>query len=455
SRLSSDVQGLRWFFSGTVVFIITNIVRLFAGAVALLYLEWKMGLGVLLLIPIVVLCTRWFSAKVHVLSHHVMEQEANVLSSIEESLSAASLIKAFSSEYTMVGRLTSRLKALFQTSLEQATVNSVAGAFISLLPSIARAVTLALGAYWIITGQWSLGSLLAFQLYLGYIFTPAEFLATTNLELQRARAALDRVSALFNIVPEEGIGTGIITERLKGDIEFKSVSFSYGSNEPVLSEVSFKVDSGEHIAIVGPSGVGKTTLVSLILRFYRPNTGEIYFDGRPATEYDLNSLRRRIGYVSQSTLLLSGTILENLKYGNPDASEDQVIQAARSAGIHEFIRNLPNGYHTTIGERGINLSEGQKQRISIARALVKDPDILVLDEPTSALDSKTEMTILDSIPTVMGGKTLFIIAHNPCTIQNSHRILLLNESRLIAIGTHQSLMETNSYYYSLFSSKLA
>jgi ABC-type multidrug transport system fused ATPase/permease subunit len=189
--------------------------------------------------------------------------------------------------------------------------------------------------------------------------------------------------------------------------------------------------------------------MSLILRFYRPVSGEIYFDGSPATDYEVGSLRRRIGYVSQSTLLLSGTIMENLRYGNPEANEEQVMQATKAARIHEFIQSLPAGYKTEIGEKGVNLSEGQKQRLSIARALVKDPDILVLDEPTSALDSKTEKSIFSMLPSLVRDKTLFVAAHRLSTIKNSDYILLLNENRLIAVGTHQSLLETNEYYRSL------
>jgi ABC-type multidrug transport system fused ATPase/permease subunit len=415
----------------------------------LFYLEWRLAIVVLVVLPGLVLCMRYFSGKIHVLSHQGMEQQANVSSRFQESLSAASLIKAFSSENRTVGRLMSELKTAFQISMEQTTVSSVANLAISSMPGIARAIVLALGAYWIIVGQWSLGSLLAFQAYLGYVFGPAQFLATANIQLQKALAALERVSALFDIVPEENMDTGKTVERLTGEIEFKNVSFSYDDREPVLKDVSFRIRPGERMAIVGPSGVGKTTLLSLILRFYRPTSGEIYFDGRPASDYEVGSLRRRIGYVSQSTLLLSGTIIDNLRYGNSEASEEEVVRAARAADIHDFVACLPAGYETQIGENGVNLSEGQKQRLSIARALVKDPDILVLDEPTSALDSLAEKSIFHSLPALVGDKTLFVVTCQLSTIRDSDRILLLNESCLVAIGTHESLMETNDYYRSV------
>jgi len=449
SRLSSDVQGLRWFFSGTIVHILTNLLRFVGGIGFLFYLEWRLAIGVLVVLPGLVFFVRYFSDKMHILSHQSMEQYAKVSSQFQESLSLVSLIKSFSSEVRTVGRLISELRKAMQISLEQSTVNSIANLAINSMPSLARAIVLALGAYWVIKDQWTLGSLLAFQAYLGYVFGPAQFLASANLELQNARASLERVSALFDIVPEEKMGIGKRAERLSGEIKFKSVSFSYDTREPVLKDVSFRINPGEHVAIVGPTGVGKTTLLSLILRFYKPTAGEIYFDGQPASEYEVGSLRQRIGYVSQNTLLLSGTIMENLRYGSPDANEERVFQAAKVAGIHDFICSLPKGYETEIGERGVNLSEGQKQRLSLARALVKDPDILILDEPTSALDSLTEKSIFQSLPTFVRDKTLFVVAHRFSTIRDSDRILLLNENRLVAMGTHRSLLETNDYYRSL------
>jgi ABC-type multidrug transport system fused ATPase/permease subunit len=328
-------------------------------------------------------------------------------------------------------------------------VGLLANLSINIFPTISKAVVLISGAYLAIRGDWTLGSLLAFQAYLGNVYGPVQFLATANQQLQSALASLERVSALFGLVPEENLGSGQKVEHLSGALEFRNVSFSYNGSEDVLQELSFQVRPGECVAIVGPSGVGKTTLISLILCFYRPTRGEILFDGQPFSVYELASLRHRIGYVSQNPLLLSGTILDNLRYGNPEASDSLVMRAAQTAGIHDFIASLPEGYAAQVGEKGVNFSEGQKQRLALARALIIDPDILILDEPTSALDSLMERSIFQALPQHVRGKTLFIIAHRLSTVQDADRILLLNEMRLVATGTHRELLETSEYYRTL------
>ena len=422
--------------------------RFVGGVILLFYLEWRLALVAVVVLPGLVLAIRYFSRKVRVLSHQDMEQQANVSRRMQESLSASALIKAFASEGREVERIMAELRGAFRISMERVAVSSAANLAISVVGDVARALVLIGGGYLVITGEWTLGSLLAFQAYLGYVYGPAQYLAAANLQLQNAMAALERVSALFDIVPEES-GLGRPVERLSGEVEFREVWFSYDDQEPVLEDVSCLIRPGERVAIVGPSGVGKTTMVSLILRFYQPGRGEIWFDGRPASEYELASLRQRIGYVSQRTLLLSGTIGENLRYGNPEASQAQVEGAARAAGIHEFITSLAEGYDAAVGEGGVNLSQGQAQRLAIARALIKEPDILVLDEPTSALDSVVERSIFETLPRLVRDKTLFVVAHRLSTVQNSDRILLLNEKRLVAMGTHQELLEEDEYYRSL------
>ncbi|MCK4888930.1 MAG: ABC transporter ATP-binding protein, partial [Candidatus Aminicenantes bacterium] len=270
------------------------------------------------------------------------------------------------------------------------------------------------------------------------------------MNLSRAQASICRLEELFDQTPSI-TDRNILQEEadIKGEIEFKNVTFAYGGKEEVLSDVSFKVKPGDWLAVVGPSGVGKTTLISLILNFYKPDKGELLFDNLPASEYNLKDLRRRIGYVSQNPTILSGTVMENLKYGNEKATDDVVRKAAKTAGIDEFINKLPGQYDEKLGEKGVNMSEGQRQRLSIARALVRDPDILILDEPTSALDKKIEHAIFDSLPKVLKNKTLILISHRLSTIKSASRVLFLNEKKLIASGTHDELVKKSSDYRSL------
>jgi len=449
SRLTEDVDGIRWFFSSTIVHVISNLLRFVGGVVFLFYLEWRLSIAVLILLPGLVGMIRYFSGRIHILSHQAMEHKADVSGHFQESLSEASLIKAYANEDRARNHLMSSFRNVFQINLEQRAINSLAGLSINAMPGLARIISLAVGAVWVIKGQWTIGSLLAFQAYLAYVFGPAQFLASSNLQFQKALAALERVSAIFDIAPEDNRKDGRKVDKLMGDIEFRKVSFGYNGYEPVLKDISLHIRPGERVALVGPSGIGKTTLVSLILRFYQAAGGEIYFDGLPASDYHTDSLRRRIGYASQHPKVLSATVFENLSYGHPQAGKEQILQAARISAIHDDIEKLPQSYETVIGEKGLTLSEGQKQRLSIARALVKDPDILILDEPTSALDSMTEKSIFDALPSQVNGKTVIVASHRISTIRQADRIILLNASGGADIGTHESLLESSDYYRSM------
>ena len=443
SRLSGDVEGIRTLFSGSMVAIASNFIRFVGGVGFLVYLEWRMSFFVLILLPVLGLLVRFFSQKIHVLSHRNMEQKGCALSAIQESVSEATLIKSYGAEDHAQKRLMTRLKRVFHISMEPFSVMALGGVLINSMPGIARLIVLAIGAVWVVNGQWTLGSLLAYQAYITYVFGPAQFLASTNLQLQQARAALERINGLFEIVPEENLGAGREVERLNGDIEFRNVTFSYNGSEPVLKDISLHVRAGEKVAILGPSGVGKTTLLSMILGFYHPARGRIFFDGLPAADYEIGSLRRRIGYVSQQPRLLSGSIMENLRYGDTQADAETIKRIAKISGIHDFIEDLPAGYDTQITESGANLSEGQKQRLSIARALVKDPDIIIFDEPTAALDHEAEASLFKALPQAIRKKTMFIVSHRPSAIQHADRVFMLQANQLIDLGSHQSFIDLN------------
>ena len=449
NRLEEDVHGMGWFFSGTMAVMIENIFRFLGGLIFLLYLDWRLTLIVGIILPGVVIMVRYFSEKLRTLSNESMETQAVVTGNFQESLSSITLIKAFAAEGKTLQQLMGSLKSALNISIEQSTVNALANMAITSLPGIARAAVLFIGAYWVIIGHWSLGSLFAYQAYLVYVFEPAQFLATANLEMQTALASANRIANLFDIIPEENTGQGKIVTRLAGNIEFKQVCFAYDANAPILEDINFSIRAGERIAIVGASGDGKTTLISLILRFYKPTGGEILFDGQPASFYNVGSLRERLGYVPQQNWLLAGTIMDNIIYGNPAAGAAEAIEAAKNAGIHDFIATLPEGYQTAVGERGVALSEGQRQRICVARVFLKDLDIILMDEPTSALDGRTGRSLLLSLPLMLKGKTVLIVTNYLGLLRGVDRVFLLRGNRLEAIGAHEELMSQNPYYTSL------
>lgn len=454
ARISGDIGGVTWFLSGSLIGILTNVLYFMGGLCLLFWLEWRLALAVLAAVPVFLFVLRRFSDRMHALNHAGSEENARYMSGFQETLNAVGLVKAFAVEEKAVGKILAGLRELFRVTAERSVVGSVTGLALSSTPSLVNFCIFAVGAYWVITGHWSLGSLFAFQAYLGRVFGPAQSLTSTGLQMQNIRASLERLTALLDVTPESRPGEGEKVESLRGQVEFRNVTFEYDPKNPILQDVSFHVRPGEHIAIIGLSGVGKTTLLSLLMRFYGPTGGGILYDGKHAADYEVRSLRQRIGYVAQTPILMSGTILENLRYGNADASAAEVVQACRVAGIHEFIMGLPGEYDSEVAENGANLSEGQKQRLAIARALVKDPDILVLDEPTAALDGLTEKSIFEALPRKTRGKTLFVVAHRLSTVADCDRILLLNENRLVAEGPHEELLRSNETYRKLVACQL-
>jgi ABC-type bacteriocin/lantibiotic exporter with double-glycine peptidase domain len=428
-RITEDVEGLRVLFSGFGFNAVGQALRLVGGAFFLLYLEWRIALAVLTLLPGLAWGLRYVSGKIYLISRRRLEHQAETAGMIQESLAGSSTLKAFAAETRTRERIMSCVDRGLQAGLEQSLIGSLSAALIQSVPGIGRAVALAAGAVLVIRGEWTLGSLLAFQAYLGVVFGPAQFLSSANLQLQQARAALERVAALFAIKAEDPQAGGIRISRLRGEIEFRRVGFSYGAQLPVLSGLSLHVHPGESVAVMGPSGAGKSTLLSLLLLFYRPTSGEIYFDGRPAAAYDLASLRRRVGYVPQRPHLFSGTILSNLRIGRLDASASQVSAAAVLAGIHEEVLALPSGYETRVGEGGLKLSEGQKQRLALTQALVADPDILVLDEPTTALDEAAEQSVLEALHKWRQGRTVIVVTHRTSTARLCDRVVALDADR--------------------------
>jgi ABC-type bacteriocin/lantibiotic exporter with double-glycine peptidase domain len=454
TRITTDIDALRWLFSSSSVRIMVSLIRLVGGVMLLIYLQWVLALGTLMALPALVWLLHLFSKKIYALAHLRLEKKAQADAALQQTLSANLLVKAFANEEPARRQVKRSFAAFFQSSLDQVSLSSLAELLINLTPSIARGIALVGGSVFIIQDQWTLGGLLAFIAYLGFVFGPVQYLASANLQLQQALAALTRVVALFNSVPEECSDSGINADHLSGDIQFNNVDFAYNEHDVVLKDINLRIQQGERIAVVGPSGVGKSSLVSLLLRFYRETRGSILYDGRAADEYNVRSLRRRIGYVSQQPQLLSGTIMENICYGDSTVSPGAVEKAAIASGIHGFVNNLPDGYETILGENGLSLSEGQRQRLSLARALVKNPDILILDEPTASLDPATEQSIVDSISQLFENKTVFIVSHSRQVVQKCDRVILLDTEGRAFQGTHEKLIQTNTLYQEMFGQPL-
>jgi ABC-type multidrug transport system fused ATPase/permease subunit len=447
SRVAGDVFRLQTLFSSSVVQLVPSLLKLVGGVGILLYLNWRLALLALLILPFYLAITRTFAARVRKFSWAAMERSALVFRDLQQSLSGMSLIKMFATESREQQKLQESLRESIAANVEQNVVSSVSGLLTGLMSSLGMILLLWFGAQEIIRERMTLGDFVAFNAYLAYLYGPAQLMASMSLTLQTSFAALERVFALFDVVPEDdGDDYKPKVVRIAGRITFEHVSFCYDGRKEVLSDISFTTEPGDLIALVGPSGAGKSTLVSLVIQLYKPSSGKILIDGVDVSQLSLKSVRERIGIVSQDVFLFDTTIKDNIRYARPDASEEEVRQAAELAAAHEFIEQLPEGYDTKVGERGVRLSAGQRQRLSLARAILKNPDVLILDEPTSALDSPTEAVIKEALRRFARGRTTFVIAHRLSTVLWADKILVLDGGRIIQAGTHSELVRQAGLY---------
>ena len=452
SRLTSDLSQIQDAVTFMLAEILRGILTLLVGIGLILYISPKLTLIMLSVIPVIVVIAVFFGKYIRKLSRKAQDQLADSNTIVQETLSGISNVKAFSNEWFETNRYTRSLKLVVDLAIENGKAR---GYFISfMLFSLFGAIILVVwfGVGLMQEGTLSFGDLTAFVVYTSFVGGSMAGFADLYSNLQKTLGATQRVRELLKEETEQVSTTeeALIKEyEFNGEVEFKDVAFSYPSRPEVqvLKKISIKALAGQQVALVGPSGAGKSTIASLLLRFYEPDKGQIFFDGRSASDIPISQVRMQMAVVPQDVMLFGGTIRENIAYGNPDASMDEIIAAAQKAYADDFISSFPEKYETVVGERGIKLSGGQRQRIAIARAILKDPAILILDEATSSLDSASEHQVQMALENLMKNRTTFVIAHRLSTIRNADQIVVLDKGFVRESGSHEELMAMDEGMY--------
>lgn len=455
SRLMNDVTVIQSVVTETPIDSAKQLVTFVGGIAFLLMMNWRLCLLILVLLPLLVLVAKLFGRKLKSLSTSIQDHTAAMSTLIEEVISGIRIVKSFVQTQREETRFATQVEQTLALTMRKAGVMAVFIPVISFLTFSAAAAVLWYGGRQVIDGNVSPGDLFAFVLFAGILVGPFSSAARVFAQIREAQGATQRVFEILDTGSEVSDSpTATTLSSVSGHIRAEHVGFAYDPRQPVLMDVSFDAKPGELIAIVGPTGAGKTTVMNLLHRFYDPTEGYITIDGHDLRQVTMDSWYRQIALVPQETILFGGTILDNIRYGNEKASQEEVVAASRAAHAHDFIMSFPDQYQTIVGEKGINVSGGQRQRIAIARAIVKNPRILLLDEATSALDSESERLVQEALEQLMKGRTTFVIAHRLTTIQRADRILVLNKGRLVETGTHAELMERKGLYQYLYTLRL-
>ncbi len=454
SRAVQDVERIRFLTGRATLRILEGSLTLVATSAVLLSMDYRLALLVMFTMPLLLYQALRFGSHYRPLSLQVQQKLAALTTNVEQNLRGSRVVKAYTQEQAEIERFTGENQRWFDLSVRAAQMQAVNVPLLYLIANAGMVVILWFGGAQVIHSQLTLGELVAFITYLGQLVEPVRRLGSIIPAVAIAGASAERVFKILDAVPEVKDDPGAQPlPKLKGHVRFEGVSFSYG-NHPVLRDIDFEVQPGQVVALLGQTGSGKSTIISLIPRFYNPTGGRILLDGFDNRKATLSSLRSQIGIVLQETTLFARTVRENIAFGCPDATEEAILQAARAAQAHEFILKMPQEYDTRVGEQGVTLSGGQKQRLAIARALLMNPSLLILDDATASVDTETEHQIQVAIERLMQGRTTFVIAHRLSTVQRADLILVLEGGRIAARGTHESLQHTSRLYTEIYRRQL-
>ena len=450
SKVASDTNLLRDMFAEWALTFVRNGLTVVAMLVVMFMLNWQLALAVATTLPPLLLVIQWLNRNVRDAARVQRKQEGRMASRLNEVLSSIALVQAFGRGQHEETRFQAEIEANYESGMRSARSTGAVVKAIAVITALGTAITVLLGAREVLQGRLTPGELLIFVAYVTSLYKPVRDLGRLSTKFARASVSAQRVAEILAIEPAiEDAADAIELLKPAGEIVFENVSFGYSGDKPVLSQVSLRFSAGERVALVGPSGAGKSTLINLLLRLYEPTEGRILIDGIDIRRYARESLRRQIGIVLQDNMLFGVSVRENIAYGRPDAPFEAVETAARNARAHEFIIDLPEGYDTELGERGANLSGGQRQRLCLARALVKEPAILVLDEPTSSVDAVSARLIHEAVARVHRNRTLIVIAHDYTDMAGYDKVVVLQGGRVIESGSHDTLLRSRGAYLAL------
>jgi ATP-binding cassette subfamily B protein len=456
SRVTSDIGAIQDFINSALLGMIANVLTLLGMMVVMFYINWRFTLIALSIAPALFVVVYWFTGRIKKASRAVRKKESELVSVVQEVLTSVRVVQAFAREDFEVSRFESQSLKNVETALEARSLKAKLSPVVDVMVAVGTCLVLGYGARLALRGELSAGVLVVFLLYLGKMYKPIRELSKMTDSVSKAMVGYERIQEVLEIeAAVKDAPRARRAPRFKGKIEFEHVNFAYEDKATVLKDVSFTIEPGQVAAIVGPSGTGKTTIISLIPRFYDPQSGIVKIDGTDIGSYTLKSEREQISFVLQDTLLFHATVWDNIAYGKPNATSEQIVKAAKLANAHEFIGKLSEGYDTMVGERGVTLSGGQRQRIAIARAVIRDTPILILDEPTSGLDPVSEQAVIEALDRLMEGKTCIVIAHHLNSIRHADVVFVIKDSELVEQGTHEELLAVGGVYSELYKIQTA